>query len=241
MSDKAKQALVAEYIKEFTRVYGCAAPDVHYSRQYFYVPLRPLGRKIPHPKDAFEDFIISLSQMEISTISLEDFDEDEDESGQYHRHKIANRLYELRRDGVPVAHIKRLDMKGAARWELTPLDGTPIRKSSKRRNLTIFPTLYEANKAYEESFIIANLTENEKAFMKALANNHTSYEVDSINSSQIDDSRTPCGLTQSSLVEAIYSLDNKHFIMRGEEWKGHYHILITKKGAQYVEDEGLIQ
>ena len=65
-------------------------------------------------------------------------------------------IYEARRNGTVVACAKRIRDTGEPLWELTILDGTELRKSSKGNTFTIFCTLGDAKFAYGFAYKMAH-------------------------------------------------------------------------------------
>lgn len=65
-------------------------------------------------------------------------------------------IYEARRNGAIVARAERIKDTGEPVWELTVLDGTELRKSSKGRTCTKYCTLGDAKFAYGFAYRMAN-------------------------------------------------------------------------------------
>ncbi len=64
--------------------------------------------------------------------------------------------YEARRNGDLVAVAERIKDTGEPTWELTVLDGTELRKSSKGNTFTKFCTLGDAKFAYGHAYRMAH-------------------------------------------------------------------------------------
>lgn len=84
------------------------------------------------------------------------------------------------------------------------------------------------------------LTENEKAVMKSLANNHYGEAGDGVWSWAVNDSQTPSGISGASLSGVIGSLCKKGLIRSEEYEKNEDVIWMNDLGARYILDEGLV-
>lgn len=87
---------------------------------------------------------------------------------------------------------------------------------------------------------MVTLTDNEKAVMKSLANNHYGEQGDGVWSNAVNDSQTPSGITGASLSGVIGSLCKKGLITSEEYDKNEDVLWMTNLGKQYVADEGLV-
>jgi len=84
------------------------------------------------------------------------------------------------------------------------------------------------------------LTENEKAVMKSLANNHYGTDGDGVWSWAVNDSDTPSGITGPSLSGVIGSLCKKGLIRSEEYEKNEDVIWMNDSGKEYIASEGLV-
>lgn len=80
-----------------------------------------------------------------------------------------------------------------------------------------------------------NLTDNEKAVMKALANNHYGDKGDGVWSSAVNDSNQPSGIEGKALSGVVGSLCKKGYISSEEYERKEWVIYMNPLGAAYIE------
>jgi DNA-binding MarR family transcriptional regulator len=86
-----------------------------------------------------------------------------------------------------------------------------------------------------------NLTDNEIAVLRSLANNHYGDEGDGVWSFAINDSDTPSGITGPSLSGVIGSLCKKGLI-RSEEYDRNEDVIwMNAAGKAEIAERGLVQ
>lgn len=85
------------------------------------------------------------------------------------------------------------------------------------------------------------LTDNEKAVMRALANNHYGTDGDGVWSWAVNESATPSGIEGKALSGVVGSLVKKGLISSEEYERNEWVIWMKPAGAEYIKANNLVE
>lgn len=88
---------------------------------------------------------------------------------------------------------------------------------------------------------MSDLTQNEVAVLKSLANNHYGDDGDGVWAWAVNDSRTPSGITGKALSGVVGSLCKKGLISSEEYEKNEDVIWMKEAGKQAIINLGLVE